>query len=215
MDSSDIIAEFDDFFHNKLKMPKKTKQKFTEFIRKFIDIIDKNNIDYWLFGGSLLGAIRHGGFIPWDDDFDIIILEKDQHKLNNLVEEFEKHNIMINIDSVNNYTGWYQYYYNDCEIYLPLDVFVYKKESDKYNYKCDFYYNNGERFFYYDDLYPIRKAMFENMKLNIPNNYDDYMKRCNFGDYLNEIKIIVHDNNLNSELQKFPEHIYKNNQKYF
>ena len=35
------------------------------------------NIDYFLIAGSLLGSIRHGGFIPWDSDADIALLRKD------------------------------------------------------------------------------------------------------------------------------------------
>lgn len=51
-------------------------------ILKFIDrVCADNNISYWLSSGTCLGAIRHGGFIPWDDDIDIELLEPDFRRL--------------------------------------------------------------------------------------------------------------------------------------
>ncbi len=51
-------------------------------ILEYIDnICRKYNIEYSIGCGTLLGAVRHGGFIPWDDDVDIVILRDEYEKL--------------------------------------------------------------------------------------------------------------------------------------
>ena len=52
-----------------------------EILKEFDAICTRHHIPYWIDSGTLIGAVRHGGFIPWDDDIDVCILKRDQARL--------------------------------------------------------------------------------------------------------------------------------------
>ena len=58
-----------------------------ELLIEFDRICEKYNLKYFLCGGSLIGAIRHKGFIPWDDDIDVSMPRKDYMKFLNVYKE--------------------------------------------------------------------------------------------------------------------------------
>ena len=60
---------------------RKLQLKMLEILEVVDTICRKHNLPYWISGGTLLGAMRHGGFIPWDDDIDIELLRPDYKKL--------------------------------------------------------------------------------------------------------------------------------------
>lgn len=77
---------------------------------RMLTVVDKicreNNIQWWLSSGTLLGAARHKGFIPWDDDMDIVMLRKDYKRLEKILckyhsDEFVFHCVKTDVDYVN------------------------------------------------------------------------------------------------------------------
>jgi len=63
--------------HMKELTIEEVKQIEYELLCKLDKVCKENDIDYSLTGGTLIGAVRHGGFIPWDDDIDIQMPRKD------------------------------------------------------------------------------------------------------------------------------------------
>lgn len=65
---------------NDIKTDNKIMVVLRNMLRDTNNILKLHNIQYWIDGGTLLGAVRHHDIIPWDDDADICILESDEHK---------------------------------------------------------------------------------------------------------------------------------------
>ncbi len=80
----------------------KNIQNIENCILKEIDTICiKNNIKYSLFGGNLIGAIRHGGFIPWDDDMDIIMTRDNYDHFIKIIESELPEDLIIEKEGLN------------------------------------------------------------------------------------------------------------------
>ena len=63
---------------------KDVQKKLYDLLKKFDKICKDNDVEYYLAGGSALGAVRHKGFLPWDDDVDLFITRNNYIKLKRL-----------------------------------------------------------------------------------------------------------------------------------
>lgn len=103
-----IFKSYDTFFnylfiYQDLKpknMLKKIQDLSFELLEFTNNVCEKYNLEYSLDGGTLLGAVRHKGFIPWDDDLDIFMMRKESLKFNEVIDfEIENHDLKGVIDA--------------------------------------------------------------------------------------------------------------------
>lgn len=69
------------------------REKLLALFSSFIQFCDEYSLNYFCTGGTMLGAVRHHGFIPWDDDIDLFVMREDYNKLIGLKSELAKRNI--------------------------------------------------------------------------------------------------------------------------
>jgi hypothetical protein len=139
-------------------------------------VLTKHNIKYFISFGTLLGAIRHGGLIPWDTDTDIIIAESDKNRaIEVLKQELDGYWVLedrdeksvgslirVNVSKINT---------------LHIDLFTYIENEDG----IVFGYN---RYFAKSDIFPLKQIDFYTTKLYAPNNLKKQLETFYGKDYM-------------------------------
>lgn len=132
---------------------------------EILDVVDvfceNNNINYWLDSGTLLGCVRHKGYIPWDDDIDIGMLREDYNKfLASFNEQNNRYRVISNEISSDCYYPYAKVLDTNTVLYEPdesgiklsvnIDVFVYDNAPDNQS-ECKKMYDSR-------DLYALLNA---------------------------------------------------------
>ena len=140
---------------------KKLKEEEMKILDYFVSFCKKNNLNYQLTYGTLLGAIRHKGFIPWDDDIDVQMEPEEYLRFIELIKK-EKNNkyILQNIDTEKYYHTYFTKIRknNSCMI---------EKEWQKIRIHKGINIDIFPLFPYPDDLKERKKMMFKLKTVNL------------------------------------------------
>jgi phosphorylcholine metabolism protein LicD len=171
----------------RLENHKKGQQEMTNMLREFDKICRKLNISYWCDGGTFIGATRHQGWIPYDGDIDVAMLEKDYKIFKKQAHKLPDYIWLQDIETDKSYTNWhmpklrhkYCFYTNYKRLCggVQLDIFLYNCNNTELKTKLQSNHvakGNSYRDFNIDIIYPLREGKFEDIIVYLPNNIEEY-----------------------------------------
>lgn len=157
-------------------------------------ICDDNNLQFWLHGGTLIGGIRHSGFIPWDDDVDVAMTRQQLYKLCKLLDKNAILEMCYYYHDSNKFSRAYQVKLRTREIPCFIDVFVF-----------DYYSAYPQNITQFKNSYKeTRNAMVKKFLKLTPKLSVEDIGCHHFGSFSGTNKKVV-DDIIDSHIQKFSE----------
>lgn len=150
-------------------------------LQKVHELFETANIPYWICGGTLLGAIRHGGLIPHDDDVDIECFESDLEAIAAIPTEppfYTGFHI-----STATWEGHAVAKLNFFRGEFSVDVFPRPEDLAQDQHFCS-----------RDEVFPLKLYPFHNIQLWGPGEPEAYLNRC-YGDWREFVMVWNHDYN--------------------
>lgn len=95
-----------------------------QLLGEFDELCQLHSLPYWLTGGTLIGAVRHEGFVPWDDDVDLGMMRSDIDRLISIVQDDDRYTVSIIYDRCA-VCRQIRFRYSAEEIPCFLDVFIF------------------------------------------------------------------------------------------
>lgn len=93
-----------------------------QILKDFMLFCKEHQLRYFMSGGSLIGVMRHKGFIPWDDDIDVVMPRKDYNKFVKLQNEYPHDYFLVNHDTDKNWQfNFAQFVDNQSEIIVRMN----------------------------------------------------------------------------------------------
>jgi hypothetical protein len=195
INSNENIVKINDSTYKYIikKEEEDTFNKLLTLLKLWNKFSKKYNINYWACGGTLLGAIRHHGFIPWDNDIDISIMLSDFERIK---RKLHKHHTLSYVETrfgmkIFEKTNIFPFE-NTTNIFPFIDIFIcdyYDKSTIKFcgilsshgkpSWLVDYEFPNQH--IYKDELYPLREVEFEDTTIFVPN-----IQECLFRTFSNK-----------------------------
>ena len=101
----------------------------TKLLAEFDALCEQHSLQYWMMFGTLLGAVRHGGFIPWDDDVDLAMPRDEVDRLIALVEGDDRYTVTTVYDAYA-HCRQVRFRYADQNVPCFLDIFYFDWAPD-------------------------------------------------------------------------------------